>query len=246
MPFICGGFPEPASTGELLRACERAGAGIVEIGIPFSDPIADGPVIAEAMHRAIANGVTPSSVLAQIAEARPSVTVGIVAMVSVSIAMRSGRPEQLVQDAVQAGVDGFIFPDAPIEESERLIRACREAGATASLLVAPTTPAERVARIAEACSGFVYVLARSGLTGERSESPDVGPIVRTLRRTTQLPIACGFGVSSASHVRDIVAHADGTIVGSALVRRISNAFQEGRDPAAETEAFLRELATGLA
>ena len=246
MPFLCGGFPAPDATRPLLEACQRGGAGIVEIGIPFSDPIADGPVIAEAMHRAIAAGVTPGRVLQQVSDARTSVSMGLVAMVSVSIACRGGRVSSFVRDAVAAGIDGFIFPDAPLEESAELIDACREAGATATLLVAPTTPPDRVSRIASACSGFVYVLARAGITGERRDAPNVAPIVAALRKCTQLPVACGFGVANADHVRGIVAHADGAIVGSALVRKISEAAAAGADPAAATEEFVRHLATGLA
>lgn len=245
MPFLCGGHPSPTGLARLLHACERGGAGVVEVGIPFSDPIADGPVIAAAMHRAITQGVTPGSVLSQIAEARPSLTVGIVAMVSVSLVLAKRGSSSFLADAVQSGVDGFIFPDVPLEECRDLVARVSELGATATLLIAPTTPPERIARITPLCSGFVYVLARAGITGERRDVPNIGPLVQAVRRTTQLPIACGFGITSAEHVRGIAAHADGVIVGSALVRRLDTASSEGRDVDGEAEAFVRELATGL-
>jgi tryptophan synthase alpha chain len=245
MPFVCGGHPDSSGLGDLLRACERGGAGIVEVGIPFSDPIADGPVIAAAMHRAISNGVTPDGILNQIAEARPSLSVGIVLMVSVSLVLASRRSSNFLSDSVQAGVDGFIFPDLPLEESQDLVARATELGAAATLLVSPSTHPDRIARITSMCSGFVYVLARAGITGERRDAPSIGPLIQSVRRTTQLPVACGFGITSAEHVRSVAAHADGVIVGSALIRRLGDASAEGRDVSADAEAFLRELGAEL-
>jgi len=241
MPFVCGGHPQGAALPVLLPAFERAGASIVEIGIPFSDPIADGPVIASAMHAALRRGVTPRSVFEEVRIGRERVSLGLVAMVSVSIVYGMGGPEAFVGKAREAGFDGFIFPDAPLEESGALLGAARDAGMTASLLVAPTTSPERAQRIVQACSGFVYLLARSGITGERQDDPDISGAVAHLREVTDLPIACGFGISTAEHVRAVVSQADAAIVGSALVRRLDRAS----DPVEEAEAFTADLVRGL-
>lgn len=245
MPFICGGRPTLASTGAMLGALERAGASIVEIGVPFSDPIADGPVIAAAMHTALVEGVTPAGVFEAVAEARGSVNLGLVAMASVSLVQRGEGVRAFCARAAEAGFDGFIFPDAPLEEADELVEVAGEAGLTASLLVAPTTPPARAAAIAAKCSGFVYLLARAGITGERDDAPDVERAVAGIRSATDLPIAVGFGISSPEHVAAVVRHADAAIVGSALVRRIESAVSSGTDPVEEAERFVAELALGL-
>lgn len=247
MPFVCGGHPKPGLTGPLLLAMQEAGASIVEVGIPFSDPIADGPIIAAAMHDAIGAGATPRKIFDEVAAVRSQLTIGLVAMVSVSIVHRSrGGVEAFVREAAQAGFDGFIFPDVPLEESQPLRDAAAKAGCSAALLIAPTTPPPRAAEIAKASTGFVYVLARTGITGERADAPDVSGIVSRLRQATTLPLAVGFGISKPDHVRAVVKHADAAIVGSGLVRRLDQASKEGHDPVAAGRTFVAELATGLA
>jgi tryptophan synthase alpha chain len=238
MPFVVGGHPAPGATAPLLAAIERAGAPIVEIGFPFSDPIADGPVVSQAMHRALAAGATAERLLEEVAGVRASVGLGLVAMVSVSIVHRLGGPGAFVGRATDAGFDGFIFPDLTLEESGPYRAACAAHSASCSLLVAPTSPPARAAAIASACSGFVYLLARSGITGERQDMPSIEQPVRALRASTQLPIAAGFGISRAEHVRAVLAHADAAIVGSALVRRIESAPDS---PAEAGGAFVAEL-----
>lgn len=245
MPFICGGHPRPGATAQALPALQAAGASIVEIGIPFSDPIADGPVIAAAMHVALQRGSTPQSVFDEVRSVRDQVSIGLVAMVSVSIVHRMGGPAEFVAKAADAGFDGFIFPDAPLEESGVLLSTCRERGVSASLLISPSTPFTRAKEIVAASSGFVYLLARAGITGERSEAPEVGGRVNKLREVTELPIAVGFGISNAGHVLSVTETADAAIVGSALVRRMSEADEQGRDPVAEASNFVRELCQGL-
>lgn len=243
-PFLVAGRPSVASLGDMLRAVEGAGASIVEVGFPFSDPIADGPVIAEAMHLALEDGATTGGVFEALKTARESVGLGIVAMVSVSIVGRIGN-QAFVERARDAGVDGFIFPDLPVEESTELLSAVRGAGLTASLLIAPTTPMARAERIAKACSGFLYMLARTGITGERDDAPEIGERVAQLRGVTNLPIACGFGISTAAQVRAVVEHADAAIVGSALVRRIEDAIAADGDAVQVAGEFVGELAEGL-
>lgn len=246
MPFICAGDPSLESSIAALAEAERAGAHICEVGIPFSDPIADGPVIAGAMHRALEGGVTPGAVLDAIAEVRGRLGIGLIAMVSVSIVHRLGGAG-FVTRCAEAGIDGFIFPDAPMHEAGELTEAASGAGCSASLLIAPSTPIERCVAIAEASSGFVYVLARSGITGEQGGGPAeaLAERVAALRGVTDLPLAVGFGIASAEQVRTVVrgADADAAIVGSALVEQMASAGGEGA--AASAGRFVAELAKGL-
>lgn len=249
MPFLCGGYPSLGAVTASLLELERAGASVVEIGIPFSDPIADGPVIAAAMHEAISAGCTPASVAAEVKAARAAgCKVGIVAMVSVSIVWRIG-PEAYFRQLADAGFDGIILPDLTAEESTPWRQAAAAVGLTTTLLVAPTTSAQRASEIARACTGFVYVLTRTGITG--AASPDGGQLaaaavadrVRQLRQVTDLPLACGFGISTPEQVQQVVVDggADAAIVGSALVKRMAEAAKAGKDPAAAAGAFCREL-----
>lgn len=235
LPFVVGCSPGFGDTAMLIPALAGAGAPVIEVGIPFSDPIADGPVIAEAMHKAIGRGAAPRAVFDQVAASRrdpAAANVGVVAMMSVSLAWRLGF-DQTVAMAVECGVDGFIFPDLPLEESDELRAKVLDAGLVMPMLIAPTTPAERAARIARACTGFIYLLARTGITGEGGSGPvgqqtSLADRVRSLRAVTDLPIACGFGISTPDDVRAVVRDggADAAIVGSALVRRLEQSEAE--------------------
>lgn len=244
IPFICGGHPNAAATGELIAKLDEAGAAIIEVGIPFSDPIADGPVIAAAMHRTLSAGIGVGAVFDAVKGVRDRVEAALVAMVSVSIVQGGGGAEAFFDRVRAAGFDGLIIPDAPLEEATRLGDLAADRELSLSLLVSPTTPVERAAEIARACTGFVYLLARSGITGERSEAPDIGPRVREIRKHTRLPIACGFGVSTPEHVAAVVEHADAAIVGSALVRTIEEAEKAGSDPVSAVVDRFTELTTG--
>jgi len=244
MPFVCAGRPTIDATPELLRAVAGAGASIIEVGFPFSDPIADGPVIAAAMHEALQERITPRMIFDAARAVRSEIDAGLVAMVSVSIVHRLGVAA-FVGQAKEAGFDGFIFPDCPVDEVEDFVAPVREAGLTASLLISPTTPIERAARIAQASSGFVYLLARTGITGERTDAPEVAERIAALREVTDLPIACGFGISTPEQAHAVAAHADAVIVGSALVRRVEEAAKEGRDGVAEAASFVGSLASAL-
>lgn len=245
MPFVCGQHPERGMTAAMLPAIERAGGSIVEVGVPYSDPIADGPVIASAMHQALARGSTPESLLEEVASVRNKVSVGIVAMVSVSVVHRMGGPAGFASLARQAGFDGLIIPDLPLEESGPAIEAVRTEGLTLSLLISPTTSAKRIRLITRGSTGFVYLIARTGITGERNEVPEIGQRVAGIREATTLPIACGFGIRSAEQVRAVVQHADAAIVGSAIVRAAEEAYRAGRDPVEGVEKLTADLASGL-
>jgi tryptophan synthase alpha chain len=156
-----------------------------------------------------------------------------------------GGPGRFASLARQAGFDGFILPDAPLEEARPALDAAAAEQLTASLLIAPTTPYQRATDIAKASSGFVYLLARAGITGEQSQAPDIGGRVARLRQATSLPIAVGFGISSPEHVRLVTEHADAAIVGSALVKRLALTAQRGSDPVGEARTFCSNLVSGL-
>ncbi|MBT8484365.1 MAG: tryptophan synthase subunit alpha [Phycisphaerales bacterium] len=239
MPYITAGHPTLEVTRAVIPALETAGASIVEVGFPFSDPIADGAVIAGAMHEALAAGVTPRDVLAAVRAVRPATTLGLVAMVSDSIIERVG-PARFVAEAADAGFDGLIVPDLDVDAAGTLRDLAANRDLAFALLVAPTTPADRIGHIAALCRGFVYLLARAGLTGERTEAPEVADRVAMLRAVTDLPIAVGFGITRPDHVRVVTRSADAAIVGSALVRTMS-----GPDPVGAARALVSELARGL-
>jgi tryptophan synthase alpha chain len=245
LPFLCAGSPETDSLTKLLPAMQSAGASIVEIGFPYSDPIADGPTIAAAMHTALEKGITPQKIFDQVKSLRDELTIGLVAMVSVSIVVAMGGPDAFAKQASDAGFDGVIFPDLPLSETQAYREACKAHNLTMTLLISPTSPTERAIEIAKASTGFAYLLARAGVTGERADVPDISDRVRSIRKKCTIPIACGFGISTPDQVAQVVEHADGAIVGSALVRRLINAHQKNQDYVVEAELAITELATGL-
>tara|TARA_Y100000589_G_scaffold104192_1_gene98490 strand:+ start:1777 stop:2568 length:792 start_codon:yes stop_codon:yes gene_type:complete len=241
MPFLTAGYPDLQTTEAVLLGIEPAWADIVELGIPFSDPIADGPVIAASMHEALTNGLTPDQILALVSRIRDRVQQGLVAMVSHSIVERSGGVD-FIQRAADAGFDGFIVPDVDLERVDDLLPMIDDRNLSFSLLVAPSTTDDRLDAILPRCRGFIYLLARGGLTGVRNELPDISPQVARIRERTDLPIAVGFGVSSPDHVATVVSRADAAIVGSAIVRRMG----EADDPASAALQTIHELSGGLA
>lgn len=240
MPFITAGYPSMEVTERLLPKLESAGASIVEVGFPFSDPIADGPVIASSMHEALAAGATPKKIFEMTRRARPTIEMGLIAMVSESIIARMGE-EQFVTEAAEAGFDGLIVPDIDLDAAVELKALADAWNLTLSLLIAPTSTPARIERIVALCSGFVYLLARAGITGESDDAPQIDDQVRRVRAATTLPIAVGFGISHAAHVAAVTGYADAAIVGSALVRRMG----EASDPVAAASSFVSEIATGL-
>lgn len=246
MPFVTAGDPDLETTAALLPAMEAAGASIVELGIPFSDPIADGPVIQDSMAYALDHGVRVRKVLEMVAAQREKLQLGIVAMVSFSIVHRFGL-ERFISEARDAGVDGFIFPDLSLSEAERIQQQVSAAGLIMSMLIAPTTGDERAKRIARASSGFVYVVSRAGITGESQELPPELPArLQSLRGVTDLPMTVGFGISNPQQVAQVVTVADAAIVGSAIVRRIAGLRDAGQEAIVrEVGTFVSELSGGL-
>ncbi len=240
MPFIVAGYPELEATVVALRGFEAAGASIVEIGIPFSDPIADGPVIAAAMHETLEQGLKVDDVLAAVRTVRPQTDIGLVAMVSSSIVERRGN-DQFLRALAEAGFDGVIIPDLDTSQAEQLLPIVDELGLSFTLLVAPTTTEDRLQSLLPHCRGFIYLLARTGLTGEQDQAPDIEAAVNRIRAHSDLPIAVGFGIAEPDHVATVTASADAAIVGSAVVRRMADA----ENPARAAVDFVSLLAEGL-
>lgn len=244
MPFITAGYPSLEVTAKALPALERAGAAIVELGFPFSDPIADGPVIASSMHEALKAGVTPRKIFELVKRVRANTRMGLISMVSDSIVTRIG-PEHFVTEAAAAGFDGLIVPDIDLEAAKPLAGLARLHGLTFTLLIAPTTATKRVSQIVNLCSGFVYVLARVGVTGE-SNQLDLAHLserIAVIRQHSDLPIAVGFGVSTPAQAAAVAAIADAVIVGSALVRRMGQVAPAAA--AATAGDFVSELVGAL-
>ncbi|MFM8415050.1 MAG: tryptophan synthase subunit alpha, partial [Planctomycetota bacterium] len=226
-----------------LEAVDRAGATLCELGVPYSDPIADGPVIQASYTRALGAGITLEGVFDIAKRASSRTTMPILAMVSYSIIFRRGIAA-FTADAVAAGLAGLVVPDLPLEESDDLDAACRAAGLALVRLVTPTTPPERAAAIAAKSTGFLYCVSVAGVTGARTELP-AGLIdrVKWLRTQTDVPILVGFGISSPDQVKAVCEVADGAVVGSALVRLVAEQAAAGPAAvAAAAERFVRDLA----
>jgi len=242
MPFIPAGYPDLTTTTAILPELEKAGASLIEIGFPFSDPIADGPTIQAAFTYALARKVRVKDVLAAVAQARKSMTIPMVAMLSYSIVFRYGQ-ERFFTELRTSGFDGIIIPDLPPPEAQSVCAKVRAAGLDTVLLVSPTTTAQRRKEIADLCSGFVYYMSLSGITGERAELPaDITTNVRDLKSLTPIPVCVGFGISKPQHVAQLRHIADGAIVGSAFVRKITEHMNESPAQIAQAaSAYCREL-----
>lgn len=222
MPFIPAGYPSLDATAAVLPALEAGGASLIEIGIPFSDPIADGPTIQSAFTHALQQGLKVHDVIEMVRGVRPSLSIPLVAMVSYSIVFRYGA-ERFFGELNSAGFDGVIIPDLPPPEAQSVCTKVRSAGLDTVLLVSPTTPDERKSQIVALCSGFVYLMSVAGITGERDRLPaDLEANIRQLQALSTTPVCVGFGISRPEHVAQLNHIADGAIVGSALVRRLAD------------------------
>jgi tryptophan synthase alpha chain len=240
MPFFTAGDPDIETTSEIIRAAESAGASLCEVGVPYSDPIADGPVIQASYQRALSQGFRLQQVFEMGSRMSGELSMPLVTMVSYAIIYRIGL-EGYVQRAKAAGYAGAIVPDLLVEEADALSRICREADFSLIQLVTPTTPRERQVRIAESSSGFLYYVSVTGITGERTELPaDLVENVGWLRGQTELPICIGFGISGPQIAAKLAPVADGLIVGSAMVRRVAEATSRAEAVAAVTR-FVGEL-----
>ena len=249
IPFITAGYPDLGATAALLGEFARRGVRVCELGIPFSDPVADGPVIQSSYTHALDSGVTSEAIFQMVRRFRQAGGAGqlaLVAMVSYSIVFRRGVARYFA-DARDAGFDGLIIPDLPLEEAGDAESAAREAGLCNVMLIAPTTSPARRLEIARHSRGFVYYISIAGITGARDRLPaDTIAAVSELRKGTDTPVCVGFGISNAATVEEVCKVADGAIVGSAIVKRI---MEEKDKPAAQMLAevgdFVGKLLTPL-
>jgi tryptophan synthase alpha chain len=246
MPFVTAGDPDLNFTAEVIRELVTRGCHLCEVGIPYSDPIADGPVIQASYTRALEHKIKLADILATLGGVAPIVAAPLVTMVSYAIVYRHGA-QKYVDEVCDRGVAGLIVPDLPVEESASLARICAAAGTSLIQLVTPTTPRERAIRIANSSTGFLYYVSVAGITGERTElPPELVDNVGWLRTETDLPICIGFGISRPEHVKLLAPVADGLIVGSAIVRRIAAAAQRPRlEVLADVGNYVAELLASL-
>jgi tryptophan synthase alpha chain len=236
--YLTCGDPDLRTTREVALAAISAGAEIIELGVPFSDPVADGPVIQRASERALKNGVCLDQVLDLAGEIRNKSEAGLIVFSYLNPILRMGI-EKFAAKAAETGVDGALITDLPVEEATEYLRHMRKRNLATVFLAAPTSPDERLKRIAEASTGFVYAVSRTGVTGARKELPeDAQKLVRRLRKFTKLPIAVGFGISAPEQFSAVGAFAEAAVVGSAIVQTIES------NPGTEAQAvaeFIQQL-----
>lgn len=241
VPFITAGFPSLDSTAELVLAAEQAGADMVEIGMPFSDPLADGPVIQEASQIALDNGITVKTIIRQVEAVRKKSSVPLVLMGYINPIMRYGL-DQFLSDVESAGVDGLILPDLPPEEGFDIYKKVKSHSLSPILLVAPNTFEPRIRWIGTMAEDLMYAVSILGVTGSTiSANTKLKEYLGQIRENTDTPFVVGFGISSKEDVAAVAPLADGVVVGSALLKKIKSAD----DPVATTREFIEELKEGL-
>ncbi len=237
IPFITCGYPNPDTTAEVIRAAAENGADLIELGIPFSDPTAEGPVIQEANLRALKNGITTDAVFAFVRELRTDIRIPMVFMTYANVIFSYGA-EKFISRCAQVGIDGLILPDLPFEEKREFLPVCRQYGVDLISMVAPTSE-NRIAMIAREAEGFLYVVSSLGVTGVRSEiRTDLASIIKVIRDHTDIPCAVGFGISTPEQARKMAALSDGAIVGSAIIKLIG---KYGKDAPEAVGAYVRSM-----
>lgn len=241
--FITAGDPDLATTASLLPHIAEAGADIIELGVPFSDPMADGPTIQRASERALANGVTLKGILEMVSQVRDQVSAPIVLM-SYSNPVYSYGWRQFAQDAVQAGVDGLLLVDLPPEEAGELLPEARAAGLETIFLLTPTSDAARIRQVSRCGSGFIYYVAVTGVTGARqSISTSLEHELKTVCDTIRLPVVAGFGISNPEQAAQVAKVADGVVVGSAIVKLFEQ--YQGKELQSEVTKLIRSLKSAI-
>ncbi len=242
MPYHAMGYPDRATTLEVILALSAAGADLFEIGIPHSDPLADGPTIQTATYRALTQGTTVADCLAMMQELRAAGVIQPFCVMSYINPLMAYGIQRFVDDAAAAGADGLIVPDLPPEEAEEIESACRAAGLATVYLLAPTSTEERIKLAARRSTGFIYLVSVTGITGARSElPPNLAGFVQRVRKHTDLPLAVGFGIGTGAQAAAVAAIADGVIVGSALVKAAGS--EKGVEA---VRSLAEELAAGVA
>ena len=241
IPFLTCGDPDLETTAACVRAAAANGADLIELGIPFSDPTAEGPVIQDANMRALAGGVTTEKIFELVRDLRRDVTVPMVFMTYANVVFSRGT-ERFVSACQDIGIDGLILPDLPFEEKGEFVPACRECGVDLISLVAPTS-ADRIAMIAREAEGFLYIVSSLGVTGTRSEiTTDLGSIIEVVRENTSIPCAIGFGISTPEQAKKMAALSDGAIVGSAIIKLLA---QYGREAPRYVGDYVRAMKDAL-
>ncbi|MDX2435662.1 MAG: tryptophan synthase subunit alpha [Acidobacteriota bacterium] len=241
IPYVTAGDPNLARTVDIVHALERAGADVLELGVPFSDPIADGPTNQRAAERALKSGTTLSGVLATVSVVRQDVDLPIVLFTYANPVIRYGL-EDFAVDAVEAGVDGVLFTDIPAEEMVPFEKVLDSAGLDLIMLVTPTSDRRRMKAAAHFGGGFLYLVSRTGVTGARQDlDAELDRNIKTAHKASRLPVAVGFGISTPEQVARVAAAADGVVVGSAIVSRIG-ALGDCEELAEEIERFATTLA----
>ena len=239
--FITCGDPDLETTAACVRAAVKGGADLIELGIPFSDPTAEGPVIQAANERALKGGVTTDRIFEMVKELRRDVTVPMVFMTYANVVYSYGI-ERFCDRCVETGIDGMILPDVPFEEKEEFAPACRARGLSFISLIAPTS-AHRVAMIAQEAEGFLYIVSSMGVTGVRNEiTTDIGGMVKLVRQNASIPCAVGFGISTPAQAKKMAGLSDGAIVGSAIVRLIA---EHGKNAPKHVYEYVKSMKEGM-
>jgi tryptophan synthase alpha chain len=243
IPYITAGDPTLKHTEDLVLAFEKAGADLVELGVPFSDPLADGPVNQEAAMRALKHDVTLEDILAMVKRVRKTSELPLLLFTYYNPVLAYGE-EKLAKDAKEAGIDGILCVDLPPEEGEALIGAFREAGLDTVFLLAPTSTPDRIDLVTKHSTGFIYYVSRTGTTGMQDHiEASVKDMVATIKSKTDIPVAIGFGISNPDQAAEVAGYGDGVVVGSAIVRRIGE-LGDAPDMVQKVAAFVRTLASG--
>lgn len=245
IPFVSAGDPDLETSKRIVLALAENGADIIELGVPFSDPMADGPTIQASSQRALEHGITVADILAMVAEIRKTTEAPIILFSYLNPLFRYGI-EQLAKDAASAGIDGVLVTDAVDDEAADIGSTLLENGLDLISLIAPTTTDERLATIAANSSGFIYAVSRAGVTGARNETSSAAELlVSRARKFTDLPIAVGFGISTREQIEDVWRYADAAVVGSAIVAEIERSIATG-DTVERVQHFVRGLLPSFA
>lgn len=239
--FITCGDPDLSTTAAAVREAAANGADLIELGIPFSDPTAEGPVIQDANTRALKGGVTTDRIFDLVRDLRQDVTIPMVFMTYANVVYSYGA-EEFIRTCSEIGIDGLILPDVPYEEKEEFLPLCRKYGIDLVSLIAPTSH-NRIARIAKEADGFIYIVSSLGVTGTRSEiTTDIKSIVDVIRKNTDIPCAVGFGISTPEQAAKMANDADGAIVGSAIVKILA---EYGQDAPARIGEYVKSMKEGV-
>lgn len=241
IPFVTCGYPDLETTGKVIRAAVQNGADLIELGIPFSDPCAEGPVIMEANLRALEGGITTDKIFEFVRELRREISIPMVFMTYANVIFSYGT-EKFISACSELSIDGLILPDLPYEEKDEFLPTCRKYGVDLISMVAPTSE-NRIAMIAREAEGFLYIVSSLGVTGVRSEiKTDLAAITEVVRKNTKTPCAIGFGISTPEQARKMAAISDGAIVGSAIIKLIG---KYGKDAPDQVGAYVKSMKDAL-